>query len=141
MSAMNVWVRVLSGHVAIGRQEEDHLLLLDRPIPSGGTGLGFNGGHLLLLGWAACFKSTLLAAANARGVEVRHLELTVTGETANAPYRFSELTMNIRLEISGSEEERRHLIEVADKGCAVSNTLRKAAKLNFVLESEAGLEQ
>ncbi|HXW82683.1 MAG TPA: OsmC family protein [Acidimicrobiales bacterium] len=136
---MNVTVRVLDGHLAIGRQEEDQVLLLDRPVRTGGTGLGFNGGHLMLMGWAACFKSTLLAAAESRGIEVRRLELSVAGETADRPYRFVELTMKARLEISGSDQEREHLLEIAGRGCAVSNTLRQGAKLTISLEGETGL--
>lgn len=134
MTTMNVTVRVLDGHLAVGRQEEDQVLLLDRPVRAGGTGLGFNGGHLMLLGWGACFKSTLLAAAEGRGVEVNRLEIAVAGETADAPYRFAELRMRVLLEISGSDEERDHLLEIASRGCAVSNTLRQGAKLSITLE-------
>jgi uncharacterized OsmC-like protein len=132
---MNVSVRMLDGHLAIGRQEEDQVLLLDRPVRTGGTGLGFNGGHLMLLGWGACFKSTLLAAAQARGIEVHRLELAVAGETADAPYRFVELNMRVVLEITGRDQEREHLLEVASRGCAVSNTLRQGAKLSITLEN------
>ena len=134
MTTMNVTVRVLDGHLAVGRQEEDQVLLLDRPVRTGGTGLGFNGGHLMLLGWGACFKSTLLAAAEGRGIEVNRLEIAVAGETADAPYRFAELRMRVLLEISGSDEERDHLLEIASRGCAVSNTLRQGAKLSITLE-------
>jgi uncharacterized OsmC-like protein len=138
MTTMNVTVRALDGHLAIGRQEEDQVLLLDRPVRTGGTGLGFNGGHLMLLGWGACFKSTLLAAAESRGIEVRRLELAVAGETADTPYRFAGLDMRVTLEISGTDEERAHLVEIASRGCAVSNTLRQGAKLSIALEQEAG---
>ncbi len=134
MTTMNVTVRVLDGHLAVGRQEEDQVLLLDRPVRTGGTGLGFNGGHLMLLGWGACFKSTLLAAAEGRSIEVSRLEIAVAGETADAPYRFAELRMRVLLQISGSDEERDHLLEIASRGCAVSNTLRQGAKLSITLE-------
>ena len=102
MTTMNVTVRVLDGHLAVGRQEDDQVLLLDRPVRAGGTGLGFNGGHLMLLGWGACFKSTLLAAAEGRGIDVNRLEIAVAGETADAPYRFAELRMRVLLEMSGA---------------------------------------
>ena len=92
----------------------------------------------MLLGWGACFKSTLLAAAESRGIEVRRLELAVAGETADAPYRFVELSMQVLLEISGSDQEREHLLEIASRGCAVSNTLRQGAKLTITPEQEAG---
>src|SRR5471030_1764484 len=101
MAVLNVSVRMLDGHVAIGQQEDGHVVLLDRPIATGGTGLGFNGGHLMLMSWGACFKSTLLAAAEARNIEVLHLELAISGETADTPYRFEKIRMEIDLEIVG----------------------------------------
>jgi putative redox protein len=125
MATMRVWVRSLDGHVSIGRQEDDHVLPLDRPEATGGTGLGFNGGHLMLLGWGGCFKSTLLAAAEARDIAVHRLELSVAGETAETPYRFERVTMQVTLEADVDDAGRQKLIDIARNGCAVSNTLQR----------------
>lgn len=130
---MRVWVRALDGHVSIGRQEEGHVLPLDRPEATGGTGLGFNGGHLMLLGWGGCFKSTLLAAAEARDIEVRGLELSITGETADSPYRVEQVSMSVTLDADLDEDGKRRLIEIARNGCAVSNTLQRGAELQISL--------
>ena len=131
MATMNVWVRSLDGHVSIGRQEDDHVLPLDRPEATGGTGLGFNGGHLMLLGWGGCFKSTLLAAAEARGIAVRGLELSISGETADTPYRIEHVRMRVALDADVDEDGRRKLIDIARNGCAVSNTLQRGARMDI----------
>lgn len=125
MATMRVWVRSLDGHVSVGRQESDHVLPLDRPEATGGTGLGFNGGHLMLLGWGGCFKSTLLAAAEARDIAVHRLELSIAGETADAPYRIEHVTMSVELEADTDDAGSQKLIDIARNGCAVSNTLQR----------------
>lgn len=45
-------------HAAIGQQERDGVLPLDRPRSSGGTEAGIKGGHLTLLGWGAASEAT-----------------------------------------------------------------------------------
>lgn len=135
MATMNVWVRSLDGHVAIGRQEDQHVLPLDRPVATGGTGLGFNGGHLMLLGWGACFKSTLLAAAEARDIAVTGLELSITGETADGPYRFARVHMSVTLDADVDEDGRRKLITIARNGCAVSNTLQRGTQMDIDIDA------
>ena len=135
MATMSVWVRSLDGHIAIGRQEHGHVLPLDRPEATGGTGLGFNGGHLMLLGWGGCFKSTLLAAAEARDITVRGLELSITGETADTPYRIEHVRMSVTLDADLDDDGKHKLIEIARNGCAVSNTLQRGAKMAIDLTS------
>lgn len=134
MATMNVWVRSLDGHVAIGRQENSHVLALDRPEATGGTGLGFNGGHLMLLGWGACFKSTLVAAAEARDIAIRRLELTISGETADAPYRFERVHMSVGLDADADDDTAHRLLDIARNGCAVTNTLRRGTRMEIVLD-------
>lgn len=137
MGTMTVWVRALDGHISIGRQEQSHVLPLDRPEATGGTGLGFNGGHLMLLGWGGCFKSTLLAAAEARDIEIRALELSITGETADTPYRIEHVRMSVTLDADIDEDGKRKLIDIARNGCAVSNTLQRGAQMDIDLQSPA----
>lgn len=133
MATLNVTVEMLRGHQAVGRQEEDGVLPLDRPIATGGTGLGFNGGHLMLLGWGACFKSTLVAAAQARDITVTRLDLAISGDLVDAPARFSALRMKVVLD-GPDEEDRQKLVTIARNGCAVSQTLARAAEVEITLE-------
>lgn len=133
MATLNVTVEMLRGHQAVGRQEEDGVLPLDRPIATGGTGLGFNGGHLMLLGWGACFKSTLVAAAQARDIAVTRLDLAISGDLVDTPARFSALRMKVVLD-GPDEEDRQKLVTIARNGCAVSQTLARAAEVEITLE-------
>jgi uncharacterized OsmC-like protein len=136
MPTLTASVRLLDGHVALGQQEEGHTLLLDRPRSTGGSELGFNGGHLLLLGWGACFKSNLVAAASARDIEIRGLQLRIEGDTADHPSRFARLRLLVTLDASVDDEGRSKLVAVAGNSCIVSNTLRRSADVEIQLEAQ-----
>lgn len=133
MATLKVRVESLRGHVAVGQQEQDGVLPLDRPLATGGTGLGFNGGHLMLLGWGACFKSTLVAAAEAREIPVDRLALEISGELVDQPYRFASVHMSVDLQGPATLDEKEKLITIARKGCAVSNTLSRAVDMEVTL--------
>lgn len=133
MPTLRVTVEALRGHRAIGRQEQDGVIPLDRPISTGGTGLGFNGGHLMLLGWGACFKSTLVAAAEARDIPITRLELEIEGDLVQAPFRFAAVRMEVALEGPATNDEKQKLLTIARNGCAVSNTLELAAEMTVRL--------
>lgn len=133
MATLNVTVETLRGHQAVGRQEQDGVIPLDRPVATGGTGLGFNGGHLMLLGWGACFKSTLVAAAHARDIPVTRLDLDISGDLVETPSRFSTLRMTVVLEGPATDDERHKLVTIARNGCAVSQTLSRAVEMEIRL--------
>lgn len=105
MAELTATVELLRGHQAVGQQEEGAVLPLDRPIQAGGSGLGFNGGHLMLMAWGACYKSTLVAAAEARQIEVAVLRLTIRGELAQMPARISRVSMEIELATDAPEDD------------------------------------
>jgi putative redox protein len=133
MATLNVTVHGLRGHQAVGQQEDGPVLPLDRPAATGGRGLGFNGGHLMLLGWGACYKSTLIAAAEAREIEVHDLRLEVSGDTAESPARFAAVRMEVHLDAAADRDDREKLVEIAKNGCIVSNTLARATDMQVTL--------
>lgn len=133
MAGKTVTVEALHGQLAVGQQESGPVVLLDRTIEKGGRGLGFNGGHLMLLGLGACFKSVLLAAAEAREIEVRSLRITVTATEADNPFRYDAIDMTVELETDAPRDEEEHLLSVAERGCQVSNTLRTGAAVRTAL--------
>jgi len=134
MTTLNVTVEALRGHLGLGRQEDAGVLPLDRPVATGGTGLGFNGGHLMLLGWGACFKSTLVAAAQARDLPIETLRLSISGDVVSAPSRFGSVRMRVVLEGPESRADREKLVTIAANGCIVSNTLKRATEMHITLE-------
>lgn len=127
MATLSVSVQQMRDHVAVGRQEDTHVLPLDRPEATGGTGLGFNGGHLMLMGWGGCFKSVMVASAEARDIAVSDIRIEIEGDLVDSPKRFSELRMRVSFESDVGPDGKRKLIDVAEQGCAVSQTLKRAA--------------
>ena len=100
-----------------------HKILVDRPEAKGGTDLGPMGGELFLTSVGGCFMSNLLAAIKARGVKLASVQTSVTGTVAEAPARFSSIEMEVTAE-GPDRESLEKLVEIADRGCIMMNTLR-----------------
>jgi putative redox protein len=99
-----------------------HQVLIDRPHEKGGVDLGPMGGELFLASIGGCFMSNLLAAINAREAEISEVRAEVIGTIADSPARFSAVELHIAAK--GRNEEIERLVEVADRGCIMMNTLR-----------------
>jgi len=100
-----------------------HRVLIDRPEAKGGADAGPMGGELFLASIGGCFMSNLLAAAKARGVNFTGFETAVTGELGSTPDRF----VAVELVVSASNSDPvvlEKLVEIADRGCIMMNTLR-----------------
>ena len=61
------------------------------------------------------------------------LDLTISGDLVDAPARFSALRMKVVLD-GPDEEDRQKLVTIARNGCAVSQTLARAAEVEITLE-------
>src|ERR1700684_1955781 len=96
---------------------------IDRPVAKGGSDAGPMGGELFLAAVGGCFMSNLLAAIKAREAAVSDVRVEVVGTLADSPARFA----GVELRISGNCGDRElleHLVEIADRGCIMTNTLR-----------------
>lgn len=100
-----------------------HHVLVDRPVPKGGADLGPMGGELFLASVGGCFMSNLLAAIRTRDSRISGVRIEVTGVIADTPPRFEALDLAIIAEGPGLETLPR-LVEIADRGCIMMNTLR-----------------
>jgi len=100
-----------------------HRLLVDRPTEKGGADLGPMGGQLFLASVGGCFMSNLLAAIKARDAEISDVRTEVIGTIADSPARFSSVELYVTAE-SASPELLERLVDVADRGCIMMNTLR-----------------
>jgi putative redox protein len=106
-----------------------HRVLIDRPMDKGGTDLGPMGGELFLAAVGGCFMSNLLAAIRARKADVSDVQTTVIGTIESMPACFSAVKIDV--EARGSSEEIERLVEIADRGCIMMNTLRGKLELSI----------
>ncbi|MEP6715257.1 MAG: OsmC family protein [Terriglobia bacterium] len=122
MSQLKIELRQVSAstsEVAI----RHHRLLVDRPVEKDGGDSGPMGGELFLVSVGGCFMSNLLAAIKARNAEIFNVRTEVIGILTDTPTRFSALELNVNAE-SADREMLERLLEVADRGCIMMNTLR-----------------
>lgn len=104
MAGKTVTVEALHGQLAVGQQESGPVVLLDRPVERGG-----------------------------REIEVRALRITITASEANNPFRYDAIDMKVELETEATPDAEAHLVELAERGCQVSNTLRAGATVRTAL--------
>ena len=130
MPTINVTLDQLD-HSASRGQARDHSLVMDRPEAKGGQNKGPMGGEALLLGLGGCFMSNLLAAAQARGIEIGDAKAEIAAELANAPARYTDIHMKVTARCTPPDELEK-LVTMAERGCIATNTLRKS--VNLVVE-------
>jgi putative redox protein len=101
----------------------NHTVLIDRPASKGGADSGPMGGELFLAAVGGCFMSNLLAAIKARDSHVSDIRMEVVGALAEAPARFDAVDLYVTAD-STDRELLEQLVEIADRGCIMMNTLR-----------------
>ena len=109
-----------------------HQVLIDRPVEKGGADMGPMGGELFLAAVGGCFMSNLLAAAKTRQIEICNVRVEVRGTIADSPSRFSAVELQITADNMDRELLDR-LVEIADRGCIMMNTLR--GKLDVLMRT------
>jgi len=119
---MKIQVRQVSASTSEATLRTHHVLI-DRPVEKGGTDRGPMGGDLFLASVGGCFMSNLLAAIRARGEQVSDAHLEVIGTIAESPARFSALELYVTAD-GANPELLEKLVEIADRGCIMMNTLR-----------------
>jgi putative redox protein len=122
MNEMKIQLRQVSTSTSEAALRNHHVLV-DRPADKGGADKGPMGGELFLASIGGCFMSNLLAAIRARAAEVSDVRTEVIGSIADSPTRFSAVELYVTAD-SPSQELFERLVEVADRGCIMMNTLR-----------------
>jgi putative redox protein len=100
-----------------------HQVLIDRPTAKGGADAGPMGGELFLAAVGGCFMSNLLAAIKGRDADISDVRVEVVGSLAESPARFAGLELRVAAK-SHDRELLERLVEIADRGCIMMNTLR-----------------
>ncbi len=100
-----------------------HKVALDRPLDKGGADAGPMGGELFLASIGGCFMSNLLAAIHARHAPVSGVQTEVIATLADAPARFTAVELCVSAECADRELFEK-LVEIAERGCIMVNTLK-----------------
>jgi putative redox protein len=119
---MKIQVRQVSASTSEATLRTHHVLI-DRPVEKGGTDRGPMGGDLFLASVGGCFMSNLLAAIRARGEQISDARLEAMGTIAESPAGFSALELYVTAD-GANPELLEKLVEIADRGCIMMNTLR-----------------
>ena len=125
MPSVTVELRNVEGTAAAMGWAGAHTIVVDRPEgKAGGLGLGFNGAQLLALAIGGCFCNDLRYVADAMGVELGRIAVSVTVEMDGDPLLTTAATMDVTCEgPDGSIAE--DVIERAKATCMVSNSLSR----------------
>jgi len=100
-----------------------HRVAIDRPAAKGGGDQGPMGGELFLAAIGGCFMSNLLAAIKGRQADVSGAQTEVVGVLDESPAHFTAIALNVTAKYSDREQFEK-LVEIADRGCIMMNTLR-----------------
>ena len=115
-----------------------HTVLVDRPTAKGGADRGPLGGEYFLLALGGCFMSNLLAVIRSREAPITDVQIAVTGTIDGTPDHFTAITLSIAA-THHDPELLQKLVTVSERACIVTNTLRDAVPISFVLrEAPAG---
>lgn len=107
-----------------------HKVAIDRPADKGGSDDGPMGGELFLASIGGCFMSNLLAAVRARNAEVSGIQTEVIATLAEAPMRFTRIELCVTGDYKDAEVFQ-HLVEIAERGCIMVNTLKGKLDLHI----------
>jgi putative redox protein len=134
-SEMKIELRQISASTSeatIGR----HQVLIDRPAAKGGSDAGPMGGELFLAAVGGCFMSNLLAAIKARDADIRDVRVEVVGVLADSPARFAGVELQVAAP-GGDRALLERLVEIADRGCIMMNTLRGTLEVRVLIGAAA----
>ena len=102
-----------------------HTLVADRPAGrAGGMGLGFNGGELLALAIGGCFANDLRYVADAMGVPLGRIAISVTLDLDGAPLIVTAARMQVACETADGSNPAA-VIERARADSTVSNSIAR----------------
>src|SRR5579872_3613801 len=111
-----------------------HQVPIDRPADKGGSDTGPMGGQLFLASVGGCFMSNLLAAIKARDASIPDIRAEVIGTVADSPARF--ISVEVRVSTASPDRELvEKMVEIAERGCIMVNTLRGKLDLKVSLTS------
>jgi organic hydroperoxide reductase OsmC/OhrA len=105
---------------------------IDIPPKTRGAGSSANGGELLFLALGTCYCNDIYREAARRGIEVKRVEVEVSGEFGAAGEPAKSITYRAQVEALASEREIRDLMTHTDRVAEIQNSLRLGTKVMLV---------
>ena len=136
---MRISARVSNQHDRnmVDLQTGEHKHSLDIPAKANSRGSSVNGGELLFLALATCYCNDIYREAGKRGIEVRSVEVEVSGEFGNEGEAARDISYRAAVDAEASREEILDLMRHTDSVAEIHNTLRNASKV-VLSHCEAG---
>jgi organic hydroperoxide reductase OsmC/OhrA len=131
--AIEVQTRSLQGQPTAVGSADSFTLVVDRPADAGGGGLGFNGGQLLYLAVAGCISNDLFREAQAAGINVHRVQVTVRGDFAGDPAVSTDVSYDVYVEGDAPVQRLRALVDHVDAIAEIPNSLRRGTAVRLHL--------
>lgn len=119
-----VEIRTVSGSSLAVGSSGPRTVTIDRTKESGGLGLGFSGGELLLLAIGGCYSNDVFREAAKRNIFVTSVQVKVHADWAGDPVRAQNVSFDVSVEADASEAEISGLIQHTDRVAEIPNSLR-----------------
>lgn len=131
MPHTSVEIRTVTGSSQAVGSSGARTVTIDRAKESGGLGLGFNGGELLLLAIGGCYSNDIFHEAAKRGVAVRNVQVTVNADWAGETVWAQNVSFSVVVEADACEKEILDLIRHTDQVAEIPNSLRLGSEVRL----------
>lgn len=132
MAQTTVEIRTLAGtSMAVG-SSGPRTVTIDRTKESGGMGLGFSGGELLLLAIGGCYSNDVFREAAKRGIDVQSVQVTVSADWGGDPVRAQNVKYSVTIQTDAPQEAIQELIRHTDTVAEIPNSLRHGTEVKLV---------
>jgi uncharacterized OsmC-like protein len=115
--------------IILTTNDKSHSIVI--PPKSNGSGSSANGGELLFLALATCYCHDLYREAAKRNIEVKKVEVEVSGEFGEEGTSAKNITYSAKVHAKGTDEEIRELMRYTDSVAEIQNTLRTGAEVTL----------
>jgi putative redox protein len=126
-----VEIRTIAGSSLAVGSSGPRTVTIDRSKESGGLGLGFNGGELLLLAIGGCYSNDVFREAAKRGLNVRNVQVTVNADWAGDPVRAQNVSFSVMVEADATQAEIVELVRHTDRVAEIPNSLRLGTEVKL----------
>ncbi|MCU1296914.1 MAG: oxidoreductase [Acidobacteriaceae bacterium] len=128
----SVEIRTLTGSSLAVGSSGPRTVTIDRSKESGGLGLGFNGGELLLLAIGGCYSNDLYREAAKQGIKIHDVQIQVQADWGGDPVRAQNVPFSAAVNADPGEKEIIDLIRHTDSVAEIPNSLRMRTEVKLI---------